>query len=103
MEAKTFISKKHDAAVAELKALEAEFAARSKAAKEMISLTEKFLNELADEKIQPAPEAVKQQPTKLTIVDDELVPETVMSSIPKAPSETWISARDLLPRVRQAS
>jgi len=50
MEARTFIGKKHDAAVDELKAIEAEYIPRRDAAQAMIDMTQKWLDELGGEK-----------------------------------------------------
>lgn len=79
MDAKTFISRKHDAAIEELKALEAEFNVRKKSAQETIDMAKKWLEELGGEKDKPEVQASAQDPGK-------------------AASENWVSARDLTGR-----
>jgi len=74
MDAKIFISKKHDAALDELKAIEAEYRPRLDAARAMITLTESWLNEIGPEKGSQSP---------------------ISSEVSKSPSESWVSARDL--------
>ena len=81
MEAKTFISKKYDAAVEELKAIEAEYKPRLEAARAAIATSKKWLDELGSQK--PMVE-----------------PQIPVQTITRTPSERWISARDLTPQAR---
>jgi len=103
MEAKTFISKKRDAAIDELKAIEAEYLPRLNAAKAMIEMTQKWMDELASERANVESPVMQLEPAKLTVVSNNVEPEGILREIPRAPSENWVSARDLLPKVRQAS
>jgi len=81
MDAKTFISKKHDAAVDDLKAIEAEYLPRLEAAKSAIAMTKKWLEELGVEK---GPEE-----SPLSLQD-----------VAKSAANTWVSSRDLNPTSR---
>jgi len=81
MDARGFVTQKHDAAVEELRALDAEFNARKQSAQAMIDLTKKWLEELAGE-----------QASKDTYGS---VQEVLKSS-----SDKWVSSRDLNPQSR---
>lgn len=78
MDAKTFIARKHEAAVEELRAIDAEYIPKRDAAKSAIAITQKWLDELAAEK-----PAVVQE-----------------SEISKSGVNAWISNRDLTPQAR---
>ena len=82
MDAKTFISKKHDAALDELKALEAEYKPRMDAAQAKIDMAKTWLDELSSE---------TESTESMVSVEDVL----------KSPSSNWVSARDLTPPARQ--
>jgi len=81
MDAKTFISKKHHAAVDELKAIDAEYIPKRDAALAAIAITEKWLDELSSDK-------------------QATVPEVVMDANKNGVS-AWVSNRDLTPQGRQ--
>jgi hypothetical protein len=81
MDAKTFINSKHDSAVEELKAIEAEYIPRRDAAQAKITLIKKWADELSLEKSAPEP-------------------EVTVSNFTKAPSNNWVSARDLNAQAR---
>jgi len=83
MEAKTFISKKHAAAVEELKAIEAEYIPRRDAAQSMIAMTQKWLDELSLEK-------------------NVSEPEVSLQDVAKSAANNWTSNRDLTPQGRQS-
>jgi hypothetical protein len=85
-----------------MKALEAEYLPRIKAAKELIAMTKVWLDELAQERTVAEPVMAK-EPAKLTVVQGNIEQEDEVRELPRSPSEQWISARDLLPRARQAS
>jgi len=75
MEAKAFINQKLEAAVEELKAIEAEYKPRRDAAQATISLTKKWLDELGLDK----------SPSQ---------PDTTIQDIVKSPSNIWAAAKD---------
>jgi len=77
MDAKSFISNKHAAAVESLVVIEAEYRAKKEAAQAEIDLAKKWLDELGGEKIS-APE------------------------VSKPASNTWVSNRDLTPTGRES-
>lgn len=58
MDAKTFVSKKHHAAVEELRAIDAEYKPKRDAALAAIAMTEKWLDELSADKPSAMPEVV---------------------------------------------
>jgi len=113
MDAKLFITSKRDAAIAELKAIEAEYMPRRNAAMAQMELTKKWMEELGAEKpAAPAPMERVPAPTRQVAFQDlpRLLIENGNADVDerqaepaKAPSETWVSARDLQPRIRQAS
>ena len=76
MDAKTFITKKHDGAVEELKVIEAEYMAKKEAAQAAIDMAKKWLAELGTEPAKPEPQVAAQD-------------------CAKSSSENWVSARDL--------
>jgi|GEM_PF-1760981 hypothetical protein len=80
MDAKTFLSNKHNAAIEELKALEAEYQQKKLAAQATVDLTKKWLDEMGLDFGKPTPAPVENE-------------------LPKKPSENWVSARDLTARV----
>jgi hypothetical protein len=91
MDARTFILEKNSAALEELKAIDAEYLPRRSAALELFALTEKWMDELAAEELKAAPVSTPREP--VLIVEDNT----------KESPETWRSARDLQPRVRQTA
>jgi len=104
MDAKTFITAKHESAVAELKAIEAEYKARTEAAKATIEMTKVWLSELgltAPATVvtpAPAPEAIS-TPEPAPVEEREIS----LAEFTKSASENWVSARDLNPMSRQAA
>ena len=80
MDAKTFLSNKHNAAIEELKAIEAEYQQKKLAAQATADLTKKWLDEMG-----------------LDLGKPDTTP--MDSDLPKKPSENWVSARDLSARV----
>jgi len=83
MDATTFITKKHDAAVEELKAIEAEYLPKLEAAKSAITMTKKWLDELTTE-----------VPNTLTERQAQL------QEFAKGTPNGWASSRDLTPQAR---
>ncbi len=82
MDAKTFITRKNEAAVAELKALDDEFLPRMDSALAMVDLTKKWLEELGSE-----------------LTEDE---GPSLQEVAKTASQNWMVGRDangrLLPK-----
>jgi len=78
MDAKTFISKKHEAAVEELKAIDAEYMPRREAAQAKMAMTQKWLDELSSDK-------------------SVVMPEPPM---PDASKNGWVENRSLTPQSR---
>jgi len=136
MEAKSFISNKHAAAVENLRAIEAEYLSRMSAARAEIALTQKWLDELGGEAVVEKPitleteivepiaekipfDAPTHESNIVELIAERPAPavartsyaETVldrngtelrsnMQAAQRRPSESWVSARDLLPKVR---
>ncbi|MDR3690258.1 MAG: hypothetical protein P4L46_12830 [Fimbriimonas sp.] len=88
MDAKTFVSQKHDEAIEELKALEAEYIPRRDAAQSKINLAKKWLDELSLDK-EEIPVAVAPAQAPSSVAD-----------LTKTPANNWVSARDLNPQAR---
>ena len=81
MDATTFISKKHAAAVEELRAIDAEYAPRRDAAQAIIAMTQKWMDELGVEK--PAAEQ-----------------GVSLQDAAKNAATSWTANRDLNPQAR---
>jgi hypothetical protein len=122
MDAKTFIMAKNAASVAELRAIDAEYVPRRNAALAAIAMTEKWLDELGLDDVKAEPEPTVQAVPEVVVVRSspqlrparsevtEIVlsrtasePSLILQDNSKTPSENWRSARDLLPKTRQAS
>jgi hypothetical protein len=120
MDARSFIVEKNAEAVEELRAIDAEYFPRRKAALAAIALAERWLDELVDgdpklEEATVQPEAVEPstpEPSGVTkIIHPEFTEivflrsarESTLAVLDRQPEETWRSARDLQPRVRHAS
>ncbi len=86
MDAKTFLNNKHDAAVEELKALEADYAKRKQAAQAAIDMAKKWLDELG------GPEVSRSEPVKPE-------PDMSVQDFAKKPTDSWVSSRDLTARI----
>jgi len=83
MDAKAFLTAKHDAAVEELRAIDAEYAKRKESAEALVELTSKWLSELGGSRVSAEPD--------LNIAD-----------ITKQAANSWVSSRDLNPQTRQS-
>lgn len=98
MDARTFIYEKNSAAVEELKAIDIEYMPRRNAVLDRIAMTEKWIEELEAASAKSAPE-VKAEPAKPVFAKPTLIVEESQME----PIESWRSARDLQPKIRQAS
>ena len=101
MDARAFINKKYEAAVEDLKSLEAEFIPRRNAVQAKIDQTNQWLVELAMENSVKAPAATVAPATQATPLVVEVAAAPVQEVV-KRPSNNWVSARDLTPQARQA-
>ncbi len=102
MDARSFITNKHNAAVEELRALEAEYLPRRQAALASIALTQQFLDELSatTSEADDVRMAIVESPSSL--IEESQVHEDDSDPEPRTPT-SWVSARDLLPKVRQTA
>jgi hypothetical protein len=86
MDAKTFLSKKHEAAAEELRAIEAEYFPKREAALAAIAMTQKWLDELPGEKPSTPPVVA--------------AAESSLQDAIKNGANGWVSNRDLTPQAR---
>jgi len=98
MDARTFIYEKNAAAVEELKAIDIEYMPRRNAVLDRIAMTEKWIEEI--EVSQATSESAKAEPIAKPMFAK---PTLIIEESEMAPIESWRSARDLQPKVRQAS